>query len=218
MSEFSHISPPNPSDRVIAMGPNPNALDIILHEKPALPEIPIELKEVYEHTGNIALTASKVESPMERNRRLFSVGYGIDVGVPEDTTPDVPVPVRDKPYIVDANLTAYIGNEEKQLGEQRVMIAHGYINEQGEWTLKDGRLVTGVVYHYNAQAKREGIPTISALGICQDSPNQIPKSTDILNGIAYIAGSNVIVSGSREDDGSHEVSIRAQSTEGKLIN
>ncbi len=216
MSEFSHFPPPSPNDRISAMGPNQSALDIVLHEKPVIPEISIELKEVYEHAGEVALTASNIESPTERNRRIFSEGYGIGVGVPEDATPDVPVPVRDKPYIVDASLSAYVGSDERKLGKQQVMIAHGYINEQGEWTLRDGRLVSGVVYHYNEQAKREGMPMISALGICQDSPDQVPKSSDMFDGVTYIAGSNVIVSGARGEEGL-EVTLRAQTESGNLI-
>ena len=102
------------------------------------------------------------------------------------------------------------------LGKQHVMIAHGYINEQDEWTLRDGRLVAGVVYHYNEQAKREGMPTIIALGIRQDSPDQIPKSPDILEGVTHIAGSNVIVSGARGEEGL-EVTLRAQTESGNLI-
>jgi hypothetical protein len=124
---------------------------------------------------------------------LYDEQLGVYDGVPPVSEYGY-YPVSEVPYVHDADVSLFAGNESRQrLGRQKVIVAHGYARD-GAWTLADGRPVERVVSDYNAAHPYEPI-TVAA--ICNPSSSIKRQSSEF----SHAAGSDVGVSGYFEDDG-----------------
>ncbi len=144
--------------------------------------------------------------------------HGVKQGVP----PQVEYLVPNDPYVFDADVTALDSHGQANMGRMKVLMAHGFVQNDGTWTFKDGRVIEDVVNAYNADAATKRLPLIEMLAVCRNNPSERAPSAEYypsLNGdVLHVIGSDMGLSVTVDQKtGTPEIVARPISPEGRIM-
>jgi hypothetical protein len=185
-------------------------------EAPALsPEtLFVALGDVATHTNVLVVS---LDQDVAREAELARE-HDIKQGIP----PQVEYLVPNDPHIFDADVTALDSRGQATMGRMKVLMAHGFVQDGGTWTFKDGRVIEDVVNAYNADAALKKLPLIEMLAVCRNNPSERAPHADYyskLNGdVLHVIGSDMALSTAIDPrTGVPEITARPVSPEGRIM-